>query len=241
MSRISRHPGRHTLPPEAVKLFGLYEKLYAATGGALTPLVGRALEEWGYDANYSLKPQPSVAPVPRWEDALEWDGTAVTTSGSVVLDVGAAGKGYLVDLIATVLAAHGLTEFTIDASGDILHRALPETVEHRLRVALEHPLDPALAVGVATISDRALCASASNRRSWPGAHHIIDAITGRPAHAVIAGWAVAESCLEADGLATALFFVSGAALQERFDFEFVRMFANGRIEISADFPGEVFG
>lgn len=240
VTHISRHPGSHSLPPEAVKLFDFYEKLYAATRGAVTPLIGRALEEWGYDRDYRLQPADRITPVPRWEDALAFSAGAITTTGSVVLDVGAAGKGYLVDLIGEVLVEHGVSEFTIDASGDLLHRANPETLEHTLRIALEHPRDPKLAIGVAEISGRALCASAANRRSWPGAHHIIDAISGRPTDAVIATWTVAETCLEADGLATALFFSAGEVLAESCDFEYVRMFRTGRLEISPNFPGETF-
>ena len=40
----------------------------------------------------------------------------------IVLDVGAAGKGYLVDIIATLLEDHDIYDYTIDASGDIKQR-----------------------------------------------------------------------------------------------------------------------
>ena len=240
VSHISRHPGRHKLPPEATELFALYKKLYVATRGAVTPLIGRALEEWGYDRDYRLQPAKTITPVPRWEDALAFADGAITTTGSQVIDVGAAGKGYLVDLIGAVLVHHGIAEFTIDASGDLLHRSHPETAGQPLRVALEHPLNPALAVGVAQLVNGALCASAANRRSWPGAHHIIDALTGRPTDTIIATWAIAETCLLADGLATALFFTTGAELAKSNRFEFVRMFRTGRLEQSSNFPGEIF-
>ena len=38
------------------------------------PLVGHVLEQLGYDRTYSLRPTGAVATVPRWEDAVSWDG-----------------------------------------------------------------------------------------------------------------------------------------------------------------------
>jgi len=233
--RIATTPGSTELPSEAPALLDLYRTLYECTDGALSPLVGRALEQWGYDSAYHLRTRDSVAPVPRWEDAVAWDGRALHTVRPVVLDIGAAGKGYLVDLVAEVLAAAAITAFTIDASGDILHRGGAP-----LRVALEHPLDPARAIGVARLGDGALCASASNRRAWPGAHHILDAISGAPAMRVIATWVTAASTLVADGLATALFVGEPGRLAREFDFEWVRMLRDGTVERSSGFDAEMF-
>jgi thiamine biosynthesis lipoprotein len=236
VSRIARKAGSWEFPDDAGPLFDLYERLYGATDGAVNPLVGERLEHLGYDAAYSLRPSGVVKPIPRWEDAIAWDGERLTTVAPVVLDVGAAGKGYLVDLVAGVLEGAGIRQYTIDASGDILHRGAEP-----LRIALEHPFDPTLAIGVYELTDGALCASAPNRRSWgDGLHHIIDAVTGDPTVAVAATWAIASSALVADGLATALFFASAASLAAEFDFDYVRMFPNSRVEHSLTFQGELF-
>lgn len=235
IGRIARDAGRHELAPDAGPLLALYRELWAATGGRMSPLVGRTLETLGYDAAYRLVPG-DPAPVPPWDDAVAWDGTTLTVARPTVLDVGAAGKGYLVDLVGDLLAAAGETEQIVDASGDLRSRGIPP-----MRVALEHPADPAKAIGVAELGDAALAASASNRRAWgPGLHHVLDAITGLPTADVVATWALAPTCLVADGCATALFFDVDPDLLSRWDVEWVRMFADGRVERSADFPGEVF-
>lgn len=220
-------------PPDAVDLFTLYEKLYRATDAAVTPLVGAALESLGYDRAYTLRPSATPAPVPAWDDAFAWDGRALTTMRPVTVDVGAAGKGYLVDILGALLREAGHTHYLVDGSGDLLHAGADAA-----RIALEHPLDASKAIGVATIRNRALCASASNRRAWAGMHHIIDPATGLPTRNVIAAWAIADTALVADGLATALFFVSADRLRGVADFQYVRMFSNGRIE--HDFEGELF-
>ncbi|MBI5160375.1 MAG: FAD:protein FMN transferase [Micrococcales bacterium] len=240
VSRMAREPGTWSLPPEAVPLLGVYERLHAVTGGRISPLVGDRLAALGYDGSYRLGPASAPAPVVAWADALAWDGERLTMLRPATLDVGAAGKGLLVDLVGEVLAAHGLPDSVIDASGDLRIRGRgtgrPE------RVALEHPDDPARAVAAVTLRSGALCGSAGNRRAWAGVHHILDAVTGEPTRAVAATWAIADSALVADGAATALFFVEGAAiaaaLGER--IEWVRLWADGRLERSAGIEGELF-
>lgn len=243
VARIAEHPGQHAFPPDSAALFDLYDRLVAATDGALDPLVGRELELLGYDASYSLRPIPDedrratdLLPRPAWPVDVRRDGLEVVTERPLVIDVGAAGKGYLVDIVAALLRENGLTEFVVDASGDLVHRGA-ETI----RVGLEHPLRPGQAIGVAEFANSSLCASASNRRTWgDGLHHILDHRTGNPAREVIATWVVAADTALADGLATALFFTGAHQLAKTFHFSYVRMYADGRAERSRDFPGELF-
>lgn len=235
VSAIALTAGTFAFPHDAPQLFDVYRRLYAATDGRMSPLVGGALERLGYDRTYSLRPSGPPAPVPSWDDSFAWDGHALTTVRPVTVDVGAAGKGYLVDIVGGMLRAAGVTRFTVDASGDILNSGQP------LRIALEHPLDPSKAVGVVSLGDGSICASASNRRSWgAGLHHLIDATTGLPTQEVIATWAIAATALEADGIATALFFADPRRILEEFVFTYVRMFSTGRVEYSPQLQGEVF-
>lgn len=236
VSRISRAAGRHRLPDDAGPLMDWYRELYDATSGRVSPLVGRTLESLGYDASYRLTPAAERVAVPAWADAMAWDGAYLDTVRPVLLDIGAAGKGYLVDLISELLTGLGIGTHVVDASGDLRVRG-----EASERIALEHPADPTKAIGVVELREGALCASASNRRSWgDGLHHVIDAVTGVPTADVIATWALAPDALHADGLATALFFDPAPNLFASDGVFYVRMFANGRVEQSPSFPGEVF-
>jgi len=236
VSRIAREPGSWRLPAEAGPLLDLYRALYEATDGAVSPLVGRTLEQLGYDRAYSLRSAGPASAPPPWDDAIAWDGETLTTVAPVLLDVGAAGKGYLVDLVCGVLAEGGVDDVVVDASGDI--RIMGSGVT---RVALEHPLDTSKAIGVARLAHGALCASASNRRSWgDGLHHVIDATTGLPTSTVIATWVTAPTALLADGLATGLFFAEATRFVGLGDFSWVRMFSTGRVQHSPDFDGELF-
>lgn len=236
VAALEREAGTVALPAAAAELGRIFSTLYRLSGGTVTPLVGGSLAQLGYDARYSLTPAGPAVAAPRWEDVLEWQGTTVSSSVPVVLDVGAAGKGQLVDLLAGVLRADGITQFLIDASGDMLHSGPAP-----LRVGLEHPYDPTQAIGVVELGGQALCASASNRRTWgDGLHHVLDASTGRPVETVVATWALAATALEADALATALFLVEPAVLEEEFDFSWLRVFSDGRAAFSGAFEGTLF-
>ncbi|MDQ1622925.1 MAG: FAD:protein transferase [Actinomycetota bacterium] len=232
----ARQPGRYELPAEAAALGSLYSTLYRLSGGAVTPLIGGSLERLGYDAGYSLRPGGPPLPAPRWEEVLDWQGTVLTVSAPVVIDVGAAGKGQLADLLSAELRACGIAEHFIDASGDLLNPG-PETVE----VALEHPYDPTRAIGTVRLGAGALCASAANRRAWgDGLHHVLDGTTGAPVRRVVASWAMAGTAVVADALATALFFVEGAVLQQDFAFAWLTVYSDGHAEYSPEFEGALF-
>ncbi|RAS77260.1 FAD:protein FMN transferase [Priestia endophytica] len=245
VSRIASAPegGCFDFPDDSIALFDFYDRLHTATVGAVDPLVGRDLELLGYDQTYSLTPASHLVREEvysggraTWSKDIIRDGTSLITRRPLVMDFGAVGKGYLVDIISNILSEEGFTEFVVDGSGDLRHLG-----ESDVQVGLEHPFDPSLVIGAVNLKNRALCASAINRRSWgDGLHHVLDARTGVPVHDVVATWVVADEAALADGLATALFFLRGDQLEKVFHFSYVRMFANGHAEISQHFDGEIF-
>lgn len=242
VARLSRD-GEAELPAQARALFSLFDRLDALTDGRMNPLVGGGLVRLGYDAALSLRPSGPALPAPPWRHLLRRDtvnGVAVQLpageAGPAVLDVGAAGKGQLVDLVAAELAAAGVDEYLVDAGSDMLHRG-PVPV----RTALEHPYDSSRAIGVLGLRNRALCASASNRRAWgDGLHHVLDAATGLPVSTVTATWVLAADAMTADGLATALFLAEPSRLRTAFGFDYVRVFSDGRAEFSDALTGVLF-
>ena len=228
--------GSVDLPPTGEALGNLYRTLYRLTDGAMSPLVGGSLEQLGYDAGYSFVPQGAPVPAMVWDETFQWHGNTIRSDQPVTLDVGAAGKGQLVDLVSAALHNAGYPEHTVDAGGDMLH-----TGPSVLRVALEHPYTPDSAIGVVTLQDRALCASASNRRRWAdGLHHVLDATTGQCVDTVVATWVLADDALVADALATALFLVPPEVLLAEFDFDYVRIHSEGRAQFSSSLAGALF-
>lgn len=231
VSRLGAAGGSVPAPADASAMLATYRELSAATAGAVNPLVGGALEALGYDAALSLRAGEAVPAPAAWESRLRWTASDLTLTGPATIDVGALGKGRLVDLVLAELSdVPG--PVVVDGSGDLAVRA------GSIRVALEHPFDATRAIGVATVADQALCASATNRRAWgSGLHHVLDARTGLPVRTWAATWAVAPDAMRADAIATALFFDGGPELAEAWGVEWVRMSTEGRAERSTGFPG----
>lgn len=235
VSRMSRQSGTYTFPDNAEHIMTFYRQLYDITHGKVTPLIGAMLERAGYDAQYSFKEQAQKQ-LPAWDEIMSWHHNIVTTTKPITLDIGAAGKGYLVDSIADLLQRASITEYFIDASGDIRHHGAAE-----LRIGLEHPTNPSQVIGYVDLHGRSLCASAVNRRAWgKGMHHIFDPATKSPVKNIVATWVVASETMVADGLATALFFVDPPTLIPHFDFEYVRVHTHGGVDYSPSWSGELF-
>lgn len=234
VSRLRARGGSVPAPEDAMAMLDAYRELSAATRGAVNPLIGAGLEALGYDADFTLRSGTPQAAPQDWERMLRWNASELTLREPATIDVGAMGKGRLVDLVAESLATVP-GRLIVDAGGDLRVRG------GSARVALEHPYDPTSAIGVVEVADRALCASAVNRRAWgDGLHHVLDARTGQPVRTWAATWAIADDAMHADAVATALFFDGGAELAARWDADWVRMSTDGRAEWSHRFDGELF-
>lgn len=222
-------------PPDAHAMLEVYRELSEATSGAVNPLVGESLARRGYDRDYTLidrgaEPSPSA-----WTELVRWSGGRLHAPQGRVIDVGAVGKGRLVDLVHEIVSREASGQVVVDASGDLSVRGGP------VRIGLEHPYDARRAIGVFEVADAALCASAANRRAWgEGLHHVLDARTGEPVRRVAATWAVAEDALHADAAATALFFDGGPELAAAWGVDWVRMTTDGRLEWAPGCRAELF-
>lgn len=235
--KMSLESGQYELPEDAAPMLSLYERTYRATGGALTPLIAQTLVEAGYDHKYSLIPGELHHP-PAWDDVLEYAAPrTLTLKRPALLDFGAIGKGYLIDIVATILQDEGFRSYCVDAGGDMAYRNEAGTP---LRVGLENPENPGQVIGVATLREHSLCGSAGNRRAWAGFHHIIDPRTLRSPRDIVAVWTTAETTIMADAMATCLFFTPPERLQAEFPFEYLVLKPGGRAEMSRSFPAELY-
>ncbi len=250
-------------PEYASALFDIYDAMVEATDGRFTPAVADNLVRWGYGPNWGSALESTNGTHPTraqwghnvWRTADE--PHALHYAQPVRLDFGAAGKGFLVDLIAHALMNFGVHDFTINAGGDIF------TTEH-LTIGLENPWNFSQVVGTVDLQPGdALCASAPSRRHWTPlhtsreVHHIVDGLTGDNTHDVEATWVVipqsacapadttslAHPTAWADALSTALFMSDPESLY-KFplipDFRCARVMENASAQQSVDWPGTFF-
>lgn len=233
--QIRNNPGRVTVPEEFVELLLLYIPLYKLSNKQFTPLIGSLLEEAGYDDRYSLKGS-ELHDVPDFLETVRiHNARTITVTRPVLIDIGALGKGYLVDKVALFLKQQGASAVTVNAGGDMIHYG-----DNPISVGLEHPDNPGTVIGSISLHNQAICSSAGNRRRWGQYHHIIspeDKIS--PTH-LKATWVVARSTTIADVLATALFFITPDILQKQYSFEYLLFSPQNKVKGSSFFQHALF-
>lgn len=235
VSKMSESIGEYELPEDAKAMLMLYHALYKRTGGMFTPLVGNILSDAGYDSDYSLTERNEPRPALLWDEVIDYSHPKVNIKQKIILDFGAAGKGYLVDIISELIRSYGFQEFIVDAGGDMCHSG-----KEKIRVGLENPKNSEEAIGVAVIGNESICGSATNRRVWGRWNHVINPKTAKPADDILAVWTIASSTLLADALSTCLFFVSPDTLTDVYDFEYVIVKNDMSVSYSKGFSGDLF-
>ncbi len=236
VTKMSKESGGYILPEDADKMISLYQKMFEISGGLVTPLIGQTLVEAGYDAKYSLE-EKALSKVPLWNEVVKWESPKLTVSQPVLLDFGACGKGYLVDIVGELLEENKITSYCVDAGGDMRQR---NNEGESLKVGLENPDDIEEVIGVVNILNQSLCGSAGNRRKWGKWNHIINPKTLSPSEEVLAVWCIAEDTITADLMTTGLSFVKPETLLGHFKFEYLILYSNHSISKSDGFNAEVF-
>jgi FAD:protein FMN transferase len=236
VTKMSKEAGEFVLPEDADKMLTLYKKMFEVTDGLVTPLIGQVLVDAGYDAKYSLVERTLTKPR-LWSEIMEWNNPKLILKQPALLDFGAGGKGYLVDIVSEILEKHGIRSYCVDASGDMRYRSEEGEV---LRVGLEHPEKTDEVIGVAKIISQSICGSAGNRRKWGNYHHIINPETLSSPKDILAVWTTASNTLLCDLLTTALFFTPPEKLSEYFDFDYFIMYADYSVNKSVGFEVELF-
>ena len=219
LSRFNRW--RETAPfPVAPELVGVVRESIAIsrlTGGALDVTVAPLVDAWGFGA-----PGPAAAPPTETEIAalrldvgygyLEVDEAASTLRKErpgVRIDLSSIAKGHGVDRAAEALAAGGIVDYLVEVGGEVRARGATETGAP-WQVGIEGPRPGRSTIRrVVPLGDGALATSGEYRNFYDLAgvrvSHTIDPRTGRSVtHRLRSVSVLADRCVRADGLATAL-------------------------------------
>lgn len=218
LSRFNAAQTTDPVPASAMLLEVLTEAAAttAVSGGAFDVTVGPLVGAWGFGADRAGTP-PDAATLEALRqrvgpDKLVLDATAQTvrkTRPDVYVDLSAIAKGYGVDRVALALDALGLTDYMVEVGGEVRARGhnrsgLPWQLGVEAPVVGErrvHSVVPLSGKSMATSGDyRSFVERDGQRLS-----HTIDPRLGRPiAHATASVTVVADTCMTADALATAL-------------------------------------
>ncbi len=187
------------------------------TGGAFDVAVEPLMRAWGFH-----RPRRTAPTVPEIAEAREAVLTAVVdlegdvarlSNAHTQLDFGSIGVGYGIDRALDVLSARGIRRALVDVSGDVAASGAPPG-EAGWLVGIADPDRPGGEAMVAvTRLEHAALATAANtvsvlRYGTLVAGHVMNPVTGWPAHALRQATVVTRDAVAADALSTAM-LVSG--------------------------------
>ncbi|MBI1363861.1 MAG: hypothetical protein GC134_07725 [Proteobacteria bacterium] len=172
-----------------------------ATKGAFSPYLGALIDLWGFDSE-----DAAVSRKPPSDDQIR---QALTQQK---LNLYALAKGYTVDTLARKLERMGYKNYIVNAGGDLIAKG--KKGNQPWRVDVRHPRFVHRTVGQLKVDGKLAVATSGDYQNYfvyenEWYHHLLDGRTGKPARKYQAVTVIADSVMEADAMATAIFVSNG--------------------------------
>jgi FAD:protein FMN transferase len=218
------------LSTELTTVFAAAQRVSALSQGAFDITVEPLVDAWGFGAE-KRRGVPPAAAVQAQRAAVGWRALQLDAERHIAfkrhdglrVDLGGIAKGYGVDRAAAALDALGIDNYMVEAGGEVRTRGA--NAERRpWQIGIEQPdAVPQRARRVVPLADRSIATSGDYRNYFEqdGRRycHEIDPATGAPiAHQLCSVTVLADDCMTADALATALIVLgprAGWALANR--------------------------
>ncbi len=219
ISSFNRSPSTDwfAVSPETAQVVAAAQQISRQSDGAFDVTVGPLVNLWGFGPGANDR---QVPPAEKIAQALAGSGfqnlevreeppALRKRTGTLVIDLSAIAKGYGVDRIAALLEDYSINGFLVEIGGEVKTRGAKADGSD-WTVGIELPDDEQRTVQeVLALSSRALATSGNYRNFFVQDNkrysHTINPRTGRPlTHQLASVTVVADSCMFADGWATAL-------------------------------------
>ncbi len=219
LSRFNRYSGEDwfNVSPEMVLVVSTAQQVAEDTDGAFDVTVGPLVNLWNFGPDPQPERMPSDEEVAQARARVDYQTIDVRQTPpalrksrpDVYVDLSAIAKGFAVDAIAELLDDHGVSAYMVEIGGEVQTKGKKPDGEP-WRIGIERPISTGrLLQRVVELGDDALATSGDYRNyfDWQGQKfsHEIDPRTGRPVdHSLASVSVIAENCMTADALATAL-------------------------------------
>lgn len=204
--------------PDFFRVLQAARKLNRMTEGAWDGTVKPLVDLWGFGAAGRTNKPPSDAAVAACRRRVGFDLIELLPNGVVrkhdplvTLDLASIAKGYAVDAVSRIIRQRGYENFLVEIGGEVFAAGRRKD-GGPWRIGINRPAPDASAndvYRVVHISNRAMATSGDYRnyfeKNGVRYSHVIDPRTGRPvANQVVSATILADDCMLADGLATAV-------------------------------------
>jgi len=232
-------PGTYTISKEFATLLTEADRLRTLTNGAYDPAAGALLEGAGYDATYSLTPSKDIEhfSLPHWSLV----GETLTLEGPTAFDLGGMGKGYCIDMVASILSKQGYKHILVDGGGDMYGTTKKDG--SGWQIAIQYPGKTDTAAGTVELRNQGLAVSDTFRRRWGKWHHIVDPKRKVPIDHIVGAVAVTPSAWHADCMTSVLFLAPPDKRKEAsqiYNASYFLFQKNGTCVRSKNWEGKLF-
>lgn len=191
------------------------KEIFKLTDGAFDPTVGPLVNLWGFGpGGPQLKDSVNIDQLVKLIgfNNIIYDETGVKKrTPGIKLDFSANAKGYGVDRIADFLQDKGIQNYLVEIGGELIAKGVNEKGE-LWKVGISRPEEQGNAdqlYSIIALDNRAMATSGNYRNYYEldglKVSHTIDPATGRPVrHGLLSATVIAQDCMTADALATAL-------------------------------------
>lgn len=207
LSVLNQQGSLKDAPPELTACLRLGAACHRQTGGAFDPTVKPVLDMFrrnGADTDVSRLPLDLIG-----YDMVEVRKNAVTLPRSGMgLTLNGSAKGFIADRAGEAMEQCGVSNYLLDAGGDIRARGSKHTASRAMpwRVAITDPRPQKDRLAVLELHNQCLATSGGYEVFFDREkthHHIIDPRTGDSPRHSLGTSVVADSLAQADALATA--------------------------------------
>ncbi len=213
------------IPPVLRELISASKHYYALSDGLFNPALGRLIAAWGFhqsqQPDYALIKRLQTNP-PGMDDLIIEQGRARSRNANLQLDFGAIAKGLAVRQMATLIRHNQISDFIINAGGDVF--AAGRDIDPGWRIAIENPFfathKTARTVGKIIVHDPlSIFTSGNYRRFYRDKNgirrnHIINPKSGEPSRHISSVTIVTKDPVLADAAATTLMLTPLSALAD---------------------------
>lgn len=206
LNKVNRGDGTQKISSLLAEVLQVEQRAHRQSGGLITPLILDALEDAGYDRNFTDLDEDRVAvvdyprPIKHQQLKLDFHRRLLNRPVNSHMDVGGIAKGWAADRAARRLGK--LAPVLIDAGGDVTVSG-PRTDGSPWPVGVADPFHPDQLLDTVLLSRGGVATSGRDYRRWrrngSWQHHIIDPRTNTPAQTdVLSATVVAPSAWMAE-------------------------------------------
>ena len=217
ISRINRGDTGVRVDKMFAEVFKMSVEIYQQTDGYFDPTVGVLVDAWGFGPGTALEMDSTRVDSLRQfvglgKVRLTPDSRIAMKQKGMRLDFNAIAKGYAVDRLGIMLEQKGAADYLVEVGGELRTLGINQIKEQPWVVGIDDPqvLEGRKIKQIITLSDRAMASSGNYRKfrvdSITGKKyvHTIDPRTGYTKDSkILAVSVLAETCMRADGFATA--------------------------------------